>query len=510
MSQLSNPEVKAILRRDLYAFHVKALKTTMPGVEFLPNWHILAMCAFIEEMISGDVRRGIINIQPRMGKSLLCSVSLPMYLMMRNPATQVMCVSYSDPLAQQFHLLCRILSKQKWYRNLNAGLALKATGDSSMLKETNTTMQTTAQGHRLARSFGGSITGMGADWIVMDDANDMSQIKSEAHRQTINDTFDQTISTRLNNKEGRILLITQRGHVDDLTGHLIEKGGFKQLSIEAEATQDTNYELGKGLIYTRKKGALIDPRRFGIEQIAEWKNNLGSAGYQAQYQQNPQPPDGNLFKREWVQNVDKVPEFQYVVITGDIATSLGRGDYTAFLVWGYADGIWYLIAAHRDQLDQPGVLRFYAKLDQKYEPDLTVIERNGLGEGVIQHLRELGYKHVDGTTVTGNKVERAESVTPLLESKQVVFLKSMPLYDQFMSELLTFPSSKYDDMVDAFVLALSRRHEILRVAKIHRRPKRQHLPDHNRATHELSITTLGSGLHVRDNFYERTGCNVFF
>ena len=155
------------------------------------------------------------------------------------------------------------------------------------------------------------------------------------------------------------------------------------------------------------------------------------------------------------------------------------------------------------------MLRFYAKLDQKYEPDLTVIERNGLGEGVIQHLRELGYKHVDGTTVTGNKVERAESVTPLLESKQVVFLKSMPLYDQFMSELLTFPSSKYDDMVDAFVLALSRRPDILRFAKFHRRPKRQHLPDHYRATHDLSNSSLDSELRVRDSYFERMGRSVF-
>ena len=236
MSEISGLEAQAILRQDLYSFHVRALQTTMPGVEFLNNWHILAMCAAIEEMINGDVRRLIINIQPRMGKSLLCSVTLPMFLQMRDPTVKAMCVSYADSLAAQFHQLSRILAKENWYRELNRELTFKAAGDSSMLKETSDLLQTMALGHRMSKSFNGSITGMGADLIVADDANDMSLINSEAHRQKINDIFDQTISTRLNNDKGRMLIVTQRGHVDDLTGHLIEKGGFKLLSIEAVAT----------------------------------------------------------------------------------------------------------------------------------------------------------------------------------------------------------------------------------------------------------------------------------
>ena len=99
----------------------------------------------------------------------------------------------------------------------------------------------------------GSITGHGADWIIMDDANDMSQINSEAHRTKIKDTFDQTIASRLNNKDGRIILVTQRGHIDDLSGHLLEKGGFKHLNIEAVASERQVYQLGYGEVYTRQK-----------------------------------------------------------------------------------------------------------------------------------------------------------------------------------------------------------------------------------------------------------------
>ena len=509
MSQVSKREAQAVLRHNLYAFHVKALKTTMPGVEFLSNWHILAMCAAIEEMISTDARRLIINIQPRMGKSLLCSVTLPMFLLMHNPALKAMCVSYADSLGDQFHQSSRFLSKEKWYRELNPELMFKAAGDSSVLKETSDLLQTTALGHRMSKSFNGSITGMGADWVIIDDANNMSQIGSEAHRQNINDIFDQTISTRLNNDQGRILLVTQRGHVDDLTGHLIEKGGFKLLSIEAVATADTDYTLGNGKIYTRKKGELIDPRRFGAEHIATLKSSLGTAAFEAQYQQNPQPPAGNLFKREWLHVVDAAPDPHYVVISCDIASSLDRGDYSAFLVWGFANDVWYLIAAHRVQMEQPAVIAYYETLDQRYEPDLTIIEQNGPGSGVIQHLRANDFFHVNGKTVSGDKRQRAENITSLIESKQVAFLRSMPLYDQFMSELLIFPSGKHDDMVDAFTLALTYRHDILRAANRYRRPKREHLPSNYGSMPVFRLTSLDTSSTVRDKYAERNGGDVF-
>jgi predicted phage terminase large subunit-like protein len=207
--------------------------------------------------------------------------------------------------------------------------------------------------------------------------------------------------------------------------------------------------------------------------------------------------------------VDKVPEPQYVIITGDIATSLGRGDYTAFLVWHYYDEVWYLVAAHRAQLDLPGVVKFYNKLDQEYEPDFSLIEQNGLGAGFVQRMNELGFKYVQGQSIAGDKVERAESITPLLERKQIAFLKTMPLYEKFMDELLSFPSSKNDDMVDALTLALTYRQALLRVANYHRRQKRRHLAQARSSQMDVRISTFGSSSGVRDHYAERMGRSVF-
>src|SRR4026208_1372498 len=114
--------VEALLRRDLLSFHRKAVGTIMPGVEYLENWHEEVMAAAIQDMIDGGNQRLIINVHPRMRKSNLCSVPLPAFLLLRNPAAQVMCVSYSDQLATGFHNLSRRLLKERWLRALNPEL----------------------------------------------------------------------------------------------------------------------------------------------------------------------------------------------------------------------------------------------------------------------------------------------------------------------------------------------------------------------------------------------------
>jgi predicted phage terminase large subunit-like protein len=169
-----------------------------------------------------------------------------------------------------------------------------------------------------------------------------------------------------------------------------------------------------------------------------------------------------------------------------------------------------LNCCHRDKLDLPEVVRLYRKLDEKYEPDFTLIEQNTIGAGFISRMNELGYAHVQGLTVVGDKVARAEGITPLLERKQVAFLKTKPLYEKFMDELLSFPSSKNDDMVDALTLALTYRQRILAVANHHRRPKRRHLPQARGSMLEVRITPLGERTSGgRDNHYERNGRSTF-
>ncbi len=488
---ISNASVQAALRTQLYPFSVRVMQNVMPGDGYLHNWHMVTICAQLERMIRGDAQRVIINIHPRMGKSLLCSVALPMYLMMQDPALQIMCLSCSEGLAADFHQKCRMISHKAWYRALNPALRFKDVGQSSLLKSSSDILQTSELGYRLASSIGGSFTGKGADWIIIDDPNDMASINSQAHRDKINNTFDTAIANRLNNKNGRVLVVSQRGHVDDLSGHLLEKGGFERLKIEAIASEDQIFDMGKAPPHLRKKGDLIHPERFGQKELDERRRDLGASAFEAQYQQNPQPPDGVTFKKHWITFVDKPPEFQYVFITADVAQTLAGGDYTAFIVWGYHNGIWYVLQAHRVQYDMPGIIRYYQQLDTKYEPDLTVIESNGPGAGLALMLNEKDLPHVDHTTVTGSKIVRALNVTELVSSGKVVFSRYMQNRDAFLNELLSFPNDKHDDWVDTFTIILLRRADVLCAANNYRREKRRHLPMELGNTVQYTVYGIG-------------------
>ena len=182
-------------------------------------------------------------------------------------------------------------------------------------------------------TFGGSITGEGADWILLDDPMSASHAMSETERARVIEIYSQTIASRLNSKSGRMVLAMQRLHVNDLAGHLLSMGGWDVLRIPAIAEEDTVYDIGDGVTYTRKKGSLIDPRRFDGAELERRRLELGTAGFGAQYQQAPHLPDGVIFKRQWLHMVDELPVFERVFVSVDIAGSAHRGDYTVFLVW---------------------------------------------------------------------------------------------------------------------------------------------------------------------------------
>jgi predicted phage terminase large subunit-like protein len=233
---------------------------------------------------------------------------------------------------------------------------------------------------------------------------------------------------------------------------------------------------------------------------------MGSARYEAQYQQNPLPPEGNIIKAKWLKLVEKVPEFQYVAMSVDVAGTSGTGDYSAFLVWGYRDKIWYLTDVYRERLNAVEFNSLYKKIDRTHEPDCTIIEVNGIGQSVVHYLRKDGLSHVHGASVAGDKATRCEAITPMLERGEVAILKSMNLFETLMAELLTFPAVPHDDMVDAFVLLLHRQKSVLQKSRWYRRPKRSHMPHTSEIRDGGFVISRASGV---DRYAERIGIPLF-
>ena len=239
--------LRAILRTDLYAFTQKVFETVVPGVTFSRNWSTEAVTHALEKVVRGETTRLIVNIPPRHLKSICASVALPAFLLGHDPTRKVICVSYSDDLAVKFSNDCRAVMQSEWYKRTFPQTQI------DRAKNTETEFRTTQRGYRLATSVGGTLTGRGGDVIIIDDPIKPQDAQSEAIRNKTIQWYENTLLSRLDDKvRGAIVLVMQRLHLDDLAGHLLEKGGFEHLCLPAIAEQPDTIALGHGRVHVAR------------------------------------------------------------------------------------------------------------------------------------------------------------------------------------------------------------------------------------------------------------------
>ena len=139
--------------------------------------------------------------------------------------------------------------------------------------------------------------------IIIDDPLKADEAHSEARRESVNNWFDNSLYSRLNDKEnGAIIVVMQRLHEDDLVGHLLEKGGWEVVSFPAIADADESFRIESpygAREYQRRKCDALHPERESTETLALLRDRLGTAAFAAQYQQAPSPPEGLLVKAAW-------------------------------------------------------------------------------------------------------------------------------------------------------------------------------------------------------------------
>lgn len=217
--QLTDAEYRTFLRQDLYTFIERCFYELNPDTRFLPNWHIELIASELEACRRGDTKRLIINVPPRSLKSHCATVAFPAFLLGHNPSAQIICASYAQPLASKLAIDCRSILNSDWYQSLFPSTRLSA--ERQAVQE----FATTQNGFRLATSVGGVLTGRGADFIIIDDPLKPDEALSDTQRASVNQWYDNTLYSRLNNKgTGCIIIIMQRLHEDDLVGHVLEQG----------------------------------------------------------------------------------------------------------------------------------------------------------------------------------------------------------------------------------------------------------------------------------------------
>jgi hypothetical protein len=315
-----------VAERSFRAYVEQAWPILEPGRPFLTNWHIDLIAEHLETVTAGQTTRLLINVPPRYMKSLLVSVLWPTWEWIQDPSRRWIFTSHTETLALKHSLDRRTLLQSEWYQR-RWGRRVQLSADQNVKGE----FCNTARGMMIATSIGGSITGKGGDRIIIDDPHNPTQIDSDVQREAVLEYVRRTLSTRLDdNKHGAMVVVMQRLHEQDLSA-CCRDVPYVQVCLPAEAETHTEIRFPRSRhLQIRKVGDLLWPARDGRAELDAQRKILGPAEYAAQYQQQPVPASGGLFKREWFADafVDVAPVDARRARGWDTAGTEGAGDWT--------------------------------------------------------------------------------------------------------------------------------------------------------------------------------------
>jgi hypothetical protein len=301
LAEHSNKRVAAALRGDLYSFVQAAFPIVAAEAKLLRNWHIEAMTYALTRVLRGEIKRLIITVPPRNLKSICASVALPAFALGHDPRRKFICASYAQVLAEKHANDCRALMQSRMYQRVFPTRI-------SPVKDTQQEFATTGGGYRYTMSVGGTLTGRGGNFIILDDPIKPQDVYSESARTHLMQWHSNTLLSRLDNKaHDAIVVVMQRLHVDDFVAYLLDQGGWTHLNLPAVADTEQRVQLGPQRWHLRKPGDILHPEREPLSVLKESERTMGSMDYAAQYQQTPVAEGGNFIKRIWFPIYDSHP-----------------------------------------------------------------------------------------------------------------------------------------------------------------------------------------------------------
>lgn len=415
----------------------------------------------------GNQNKLIINIPPRYMKSIICSIALPAFILGHNPRASIIVVSYSDELSSKIASKCKKVMESSWYQDAFPG--------TKLLKKSINDFETTKGGDRYATSVNGTLTGRGADYIIVDDPIKPDDAKSDVIREKTNAWYGSTLCSRLNDQnEGKIIVVMQRLHEDDFTGHLLNlDSDYKHIRIPAIAEEDekwftksiiTGEEI---LLKERKKNEPLHSERADLKILLGLKKSQGEYNFAGQFQQNPAPVEGCIIKEKWLQFYDKEQLFENIknakikivdiFQSWDTASKAGKyNDYSACVTALKAsNGKTYILDVGRERLEFPNLIQRvaldYKEAKEEYKHSIKLlIEEENSGIALIQTLKEEHEIFPTPIKPEYDKETRLKIVSNLIENGTCLFPEDRPhWWMDFEKELLRFPEVKHDDQCDA-------------------------------------------------------------
>ena len=423
------------------------------GKKFTVKDFHLQFFSTLQDVYDGKIQRLIVNIPPRHGKSELMAL-FQAYVFFNNPSANNMLICYSKDLqVSKNKLVKKYVDVDLFHRYSDLELEVDRKG--------NMVWQTRQHGEQYSSTISGQALGSGAGvenaigaqggLIVIDDPNKASEMKSSLYRNSIIDTYTDTISTRINSATTPIVIIQQRVHEEDLSGYLLGGGDghdwyVLKVPVFNAAGDDTIYP--ERLTYAdAKKKQLSNPTIFA-----------------GQYLQSPQTVQGNIFFQSWFESqivpVSMVPKDlkKHIFIDGAYSSKTSA-DPTAILVTCYnrPKGVMYILHAEKKRLNMPDLLKRVKELYKMFSIKLVLAEPRATGTTLVQLLKDDGYSAaaITSKSVMMDKELRAHQTTEYVESGRVCLVKG-GWNRSYIYEMCLFPNGRHDDYVDASCYAIER------------------------------------------------------
>lgn len=394
----------------------------------------------LEAVERGEIKRLMITMPPRHGKSELASRRFPSWYIGRNPDKQIIAASYNSDLANDFGREVRNIVGSPEFGNLYK-TALSA--DSKAANR----WHTDKGGMYVAAGVGTAITGRGADILLIDDPfKDRQEADSEITRQRVWDWYTSTAYTRLM-PGGAIIVINTRWHDDDLSGRLLAEqlnGGDKWDLLSLPAID--------------REGNPLWPEWYPLERLEQIRAVLPARDWNALYQQNPIPDDGDYFKKEWFGEYEELPTNLRYYGASDYAVTDGGGDFTEHGVIGVdgANNI-YVVDWWKGQTTSDVWIDAKCDLIVKYSPHCWFGEagpiRRAIEPFLMRRMQEReAYCRIEWMPSISDKPSRARPIQAMASMGKVFFPKNAVWKAELMIQLLRFPAAKHDDGVDVLSL----------------------------------------------------------
>jgi len=413
---------------------------------YKPSWHHLSVAQGLEMVERGEIKRLVIQMPPRHGKSQLASINFPAWFLGRNPEKEIITASYASELAIDFGTKTRDLVSGEIYKEM-FDVSLKED------EKSKGKWKTSKGGSYTSVGVGGAITGRGADILIIDDPfKNREEADSQVIREKVWNWYTSTAYTRLE-KDGRVVIIATRWHLDDLIGRLFEaekQGGeeWYLVSFPAIATEkETHREIGDPLW----------PIKYDLEALNRIKTTVGPYDWMSLYQQNPVLSENQEFRPEWIkerskEELDRLDTRKFLTVD----TAMSKRDeacYTGFCDNSVDRENFWNIMSWRKRINAKELVDELFRLYRQRNYEKIGIEKTTYTEGIKPFLEEEMRKRKEFLPIIElshkgiNKEIRIRGLIPRYASGSVIHIKGHCV--DLEEELFTFPKGLTDDVLDA-------------------------------------------------------------